>query len=275
MSSTALHPVSFAVHSAKQVARPLDGVLPLYRVVVGCILASLLWNCQFLFSFFEINATVRIQDSFFPALFKSSNLLVALYVIPIAFGIESMRTRNVGMLRIQAIATAVCMFGLCIHQSSYNNVTYLTCFWASLWCVWFSLKIEEPENQLLFKAKTFAILIVSLIFLGGAAGKWTPGYWSGEVLYQIYFLDRDFWFFNYLRTSMDSEALREFATVYSRMVVLVESGCAFLWLLPIKLAAMIGLVVLLGICLFSNIQLFSVMFSLLGLMLVCLHTPKE
>jgi hypothetical protein len=167
------------------------------------------------------------------------------------------------------------MFGLCIHQGSYNDVTFLTCFWVAAWCSWFTMRIDDPEDELLAKGKTFGILIVSMIFLGGAVGKWTPGYWSGEVLYEIYFVDRDFWFFNLLRSRMDPEALRDFATYYSRLVILTETACSFLWLLPVKAASAIALTVFLGIALFSNVYLFSVMFCLFGLTIVGLHEPKS
>ena len=60
------------------------------------------------------------------------------------------------------------------------------------------------QQELLIRRAAFlSRLIISLILLGGAAGKWTPEYWSGEVLFDIYFVDRDFWFFNYLRDNYE------------------------------------------------------------------------
>ena len=128
---------------------------------------------------------------------------------------------------------------------------------------------------MLAKAKTFCILIISLIFLGGAVGKWTPGYWSGEVIYDIYFVERDFWFFNLLRANLDDNALRNFATHYSRMVVLSETACAFLWLLNPKIGSAIALIMFLGITLFSNVLLFSVTLCLIGLAIVGMHEPNS
>ena len=68
-------------------------------------------------------------------------------------------------------------------------------------------------------------IIISMILLGGAVGKWTSEYWSGEVLYQIYFAERDFWVFNLLRDNFDADTLREIATWYSRNVIIVETVC--------------------------------------------------
>ncbi len=195
-------------------------------------------------------------------------------VVPVVLGILIMFIRTQWALRLQAFVTLACMFVLCIHQGSYNDVTFLTCFWVAAWCAWYTVRLGDPEQELLSKGKTLGLLIVSMIFLGGAVGKWTPGYWSGEVLYEIYFVDRDFWFFNLLRERMDPQGLRDFATCYSRMVVITETACAFLWLLPPKIGSAIGMIVFLGIAVFSNVYLFSVMFCLFGLTIVGMHESK-
>ena len=118
-----------------------------------------------------------------------------------------------------------------------------------------------------FVARAFlSRLIISMILLGGAVGKWTAEYWSGEVFWDIYFRDRDFWVFNLLRQQYDPETLREIATWYSRKVIVVETMAGFgLWLLPAKWAASIAMVVLMSIALLSNFYLFSVLLSLVGL----------
>ena len=245
-----------------------------YRVVVAFLIASLLWKSSYYPALYAIYTAYSLNDSFFPSFFSSTIVLGMLLMVPVVLGVMAMLVREKALLILQSSVTAVCMFGMCIHQGSYNDVTFLTCFWVSLWCVWYSVKLGSPPRELIEKSKTFAILIVSLIFLGGAVGKWTPGYWSGQVLYEIYFVDRDFWFFNLLRSNLQPEALREFATYYSRVVIIAESGCALLWLLPVKLAGGIALAMLVGIALLSNTYLFSVMFCLCGLAIVCLHQPK-
>ena len=81
--------------------------------------------------------------------------------------------------------------------------------------------------------------------------------------------------FNQLRANFEPETLRTMATWYSRKVVLVETVCGFgLWLLPPRLAALIGLLVFTSIALFSNYYLFSVMFALLGIASVGLFVIK-
>ena len=251
-----------------------SAVIKVYRVVVGFLVASLIWKCQVYPSIYHVYTSFRLRDSFFPNWLSNPIVLAAFIVVPVTLGILVMFVRSKLAFRIQAFVTLVCMLGLCIHQGSYNDVTFLTCFWVAAWCSWFTMRMDDPEKELLAKGKTLGILIISMIFLGGAVGKWTPGYWSGEVLYEIYFVDRDFWFFNLLRSNLDPESLREFATYYSRMVITVETACACLWLLPIKIASAIALMVFLGIAVFSNAYLFSVMFCLFGLTIVGLQDPK-
>ena len=252
----------------------LSLVLPIYRIVTLTLIVSMIWKYAYFIPIFQSYAQLEITDTFFPPLFTNLSVLAGLYLAPIAFGIIALFTRSIILLRCQAFITLACMFGLCIHQGSYNDVTFVTCLWVSLWCVWYTLKINEPPEVLINKSQRFSLLIISLIFLGGAAGKWTPGYWSGEVIYEIYFRHRDFWFFNLLRNQLDPESLRNIATLYSRAIVLSETACAFLWLLKPKHGGMIAIVMLLGLTLLSNLLLFSVTFCLMGLAIVAIETPR-
>lgn len=259
------------LHSKPQVCE----AIVVYRVVNAFIIASLLWKAGFFSAAVAIYSTYSLSDSFFPSFFSNTFVLGFMLVVPVIMGVIALRVREKSFLVFQSAVTLLCMFGLCIHQGSYNDVTFLTCFWASLWCVWYAVKLGAPPEVLIAKSKKFAILIISLIFFGAAVGKWTPGYWSGQVFYEIYFVDRDFWFFNLLRSNFQPEALREIATYYSRTVILAETAAALLWLLPVRLAGGIALAMLCGIAIFSNVYLFSVVFCLCGLAIVCLHEPKK
>ena len=224
---------------------------------------------------FSVYRAIPLQDDFFPAQMQSAEFLATLYLVPIGFSVSVFFLSHRGWILCQAIVTCLAMFGLCIHQQSYNDVTFVTCWWTSAWCVWYALRLHDPAADLYFKAGRLAVLIFSLIFLGGAIGKLTPGYWSGEVLYQIYFVERDFWAFNLLRSRVDPETLREIATYYSRFICLIELAGAGLWLLPTRLACLIAIGVLLSIAVFSNTYLFSVMCCLFGLGVAGLHQPNS
>ncbi len=264
-------PVSGATAHADRLAIALSP----YRVVVAFVLGSLLWKGYAYPAIFAAYAKCELTDPFFPLLLRNVYVLAAFLLVPMAMAVLTLFTENRTALRVQAIVISLGMFGLCVHQGSYNDASFVTCFWVSLWCVWYTFRIDDSNEQLIAHARLFAILIISMIFLGGAAGKMTPGYWSGEVFYDIYFVDRDFWFFNLLRANLGHESLREFATYYSRMVIVVECACVFLWLLPSKIAASLTIAVLLGLTLFSNVNLFSVTLCLFGICLFVLHEPKR
>ena len=156
-------------------------------------------------------------------------------------------------------------------------MTFVTIWWCCLWSVWLSHRIDTDQQEVLIRrAALLSRLIISLILLGGAAGKWTPEYWSGEVLFDIYFLDRDFWVFNYLRDNYEHAELQEIAKWYSRQVIFVEtiSGIG-LWALPARLAALIATIILAGIVIFSNKYLVSVIACLMGLACVGFFVPRR
>jgi hypothetical protein len=146
-------------------------------------------------------------------------------------------------------------------------MTFVTAWWTAVWSLWYVHHLDDDDQaRMLRRAAFLSRLIVSVMLLGGAAGKWTSEYWSGDVLYDIYFRDRDFWLFNLLRVNLAADTLREVATWYSRQVVLSETIAGLgLWLLPPRWAATIGVLLLTLIALLSNFLLFSVLLSLIGL----------
>jgi hypothetical protein len=242
-----------------------------YRVVVASLLASMLWKFRVIPLFYSIYASIPLHDSFFPAPLRHPTVLAVLFILPIVAGVAVLFISDRKLILMQSLITVLAMFGLCIHQATYNDVTFLTCFWAALWCGWFALRMDDPADLLFAKGSRLVVLIFSVIFLGGAVGKLTPGYWSGEVFYHIYFTERNYWVFNLLRANFEPEALRSIATYYSRMVIGTELACAFLWLLPSRWACAIGVIVFSMIALMSNTNLFSVMGCLLGLGLAGMH----
>ena len=248
--------------------------LSLLKLVQIGILVSLVWKIRFYWYSIGVNHEFPIEDSFFPAFFRSQVVLIAAYVLAVASVCLSLLVRSKAMLLALAV---VCLGGLatlCVHQSSYNDVTFLTCSWASLWCLWMTTRLGEPFETLYPRSALLSHVILSLIFFGAAIGKLTPGYWSGEVLHKIYFEGRNFWTYNLMRKSMSPEALREAAMWHSRMVVITECISSFLWLMPQKFASIVAIVMLCGIALTNNLSLFSVLTCLIALALVGLHDPK-
>jgi len=237
----------------------------LLKVVISAILISLIWKLTSYIQLDRIIQAMPLQDPFFPAFFRNQTVVRIAYLLANAVCLLLLLSKSRSILSLGTTILAACLFTLNIHQSSYNDVTFLCGGWSSLWCLWFSTRISEPTESLHPRAAWLAHAIISLILIGGAVGKMTAEYWSGQVLYEIYFVDRDFWFYNIIRNYCSADGLRDAATLHSRFVIVTEFACGFLWLLPMRLASWIALAVLLGIALTNNFMLLSVITSLIGL----------
>lgn len=252
-----------------------DESLSLLKLVHVGILISLLWKVRFFWYFLGVHKEFPVVDPFFPEFFRSRIVLLVAYLLAVAASFLILSTSDKIRLRLFGCVSLASLSILCIHQSAYNDVTFVCCAWASLWCLWLSTRLGESYDSLYPRAAWLSHLVLSLIFLGGAIGKLTPGYLSGDVLFEIYFKDRDFWTYNLARNSLSEEGLRTAAMWHSRIVLLSEFVCGFLWLMPRKIASIVAIVVLCGIALTNNVLLFSVVACLIGLALVGLHERKK
>ena len=155
-----------------------------------------------------------------------------------------------------------------------RTITFLTDFTRQR--DWYAAtRLSEPTESLHPKAAWLAHAIISLNFIGWAGGKMATEYRSGQVLYGIYFVDRDFWFYNIIPSYCSANKLRNAATLHSRFMFVTEVAWGFLWLLPKRIASWVALAVLLGIALSNNFLLLSVITSLVGLAIIGRHQPKN
>jgi hypothetical protein len=248
-----------------------------HRLVQAGLLVTLLWKWMFFLAASIVYLQVELADPFFPAFLRSGTVWITTFattVLAIGFSLFSSRTPIIRFCGVLAFAGLTV---LCIHQASYNDATFTTAWWTSLWALWCAWHLDDVDQASTLRRGAFlGRLIVSLILLGGAVGKWTPEYWSGEVLFDIYFRDRDFWLFNLLRDRFDVGALQAISMWYSRGIVVVETIAGFgLWLLPPRSAAILGVTLLAGIALFSNFLLFSVLSCLIALSAVGFLVPSH
>lgn len=249
--------------SVIQSSRPLLA----FRVVQWATLAALAWKIGGFVAMVNCYVAIPLNQDFFPWVFRSSYVLTFAYLIGCISLACAALTQSARRRIIATIVSLACMSILCIHQGSHNDMTFATAWWTSLWSVWLAtrLPIDAPES-LIRRAAFVSRCIISMILLGGAVGKWTSEYWSGQVLYEIYFEQRDFWFFNLIRSRFSLAGLRTVATWYSRNVIIVETlGGLGIWLLPPWWAAAVSIGVLASIATFSNFNLYSVLLSLMGL----------
>lgn len=273
-----------SLESLRQMPRPLLA----YRMVALATLAALFWKWTFFQQADAVYANYPIVDSFFPVWLQSIwTIRIAFIAAVTAIAVGSVTPNSATRKTCSVLAFAGATV-LVIHQGTHNDMTFATAWWTGLWSMWLAFRLSRidhlvgdqsriAERELMRRAAFLSRLILSMVLLGGAVGKWTGEYWSGEVFYQIYFVERDFWVFNWLRASFDEPALREIATWYSRKVVVIETIAGFgLWLLPARYAAAVGVLIFTSIALLSNFLLFSVLLSLIGLAAVgFLVRPKE
>lgn len=248
------------------VALPSRTLMAYWLVLFG-IFIGLVWKWSFFVACDQAYTDLPIMDSFFPAWLREQLVLRWAYLgslgaILVAGIVPHSRVRQIACWALLAAATV-----LCVHQGSYNDMTFVTTWWTALWAVWFVHHIQDADaDVVLSRAAFLSRAIIAMILLGGASGKWTAEYWSGEVFYDIYFVDRDFWLFNWLRSRFEESTLRDIATWHSRKVIVVETICGLgLWLLPPRIAGVVGIIVLTSIVLLSNVYLVSVLACLIAL----------
>ena len=232
-----------------------------------CVIVGLLWKIQFFIWSDKVYLDYQLSDPFFPDWLEAQWTLRVAYATAVLSGAAAVfaRGRNltVGFVITELLALSV----LLLHQGSYNDATFLTSWWTVIWCLWVSSQSDVADAPLSCgRAARLACVILSLIMLGAAAGKWTDEYWSGTVLYEIYFRERDFWLFNFLRERFAQAELLTLAMWHSRLVITIETIAGFtLWCLPTRAAGWLGLTLMLLIPLTNNFMLFSVTLCLIGL----------
>ena len=247
----------------------------LLKLVQASILVSLILKTWFFLAIDQVHQAFPMTVPFFPAWLTLLVMLRISWMMASATALLAIFAKEPRSIFLVTLINFFMLCVLSIHQYSYNDVTFMCCAWASLWCLWMSTRLSDPFESLFPRAAWLAHLILSMIFIGGAAGKLTDGYWNGQVLYEIYFVDRDFWTYNLVRSIFPEDSLPTVAMWHSRMVVCAEWVCGFLWLMPQRLASVVAIVMLCGIALTNNFLLFSVVTSLLGLAIIGLHQKKD
>ncbi len=247
----------------------------LLKLVQAAILISLVWKARYFLVVSAIHSQFPLEHPFFPwVLQRLETVRIAWLLACVSAGLILFSQTSKNIFRLTAL-NLLMLIVLSIHQKSFNDVTFMCCAWSALWCLWMSTRLHEPFESLFPRAAWLTHLILSMIFIGGAVGKMTPGYWDGTVLYEIYFIDRDFWTYNLIRSLFAEESLPNVAMWHARMVICAEWVCGFLWLMPQKVASIVAVVMLCGIALTNNFLLFSVVTCLIGLALVGLHEKRQ
>ena len=207
-----------------------------------------------------------VDDHFFPAPLRNPVLLLIAALIPILTGAMALyrpsRERMRGAAVTELLATGV----LLLHQATYFYATWVIGFWVAAYLVWLAWPASRSEFIAATRGPFLAQLLIAFFFLGGAVGKWTPGYWSGDVFYDVFLRHQAYVAYAQAHLGLDPPALHDVARWLSRLVVLFESALAGLILLPARAAMMVAVAA--GLALWCSApNLFEVSWLLIGLAL--------
>lgn len=213
----------------------------------------------------EWSFEVALEHPLFPTVFLDPWTSWAAYFVPLIAGGLALFRPGVATARLAAAALTACAAVLLVHVNGYNDATFLTAFWSGVWLLWLALHADTQNAGTAERhGPRLALGVIALMFLGGTVGKLTAEYWSGEALYQTYFLQKQSWPYPALRQACSEEGLRLMAKICSRAIVLTEGLLAGLVLFRPAWALGAAMWVMLGIVAASTPWLLSVMGPLLG-----------
>jgi hypothetical protein len=205
-----------------------------------------------------------VQDAFFPQVLRHPAPLLIAAFLPLVTEAFVLFRPTRPRLRRQAVCETVAAAILLVHQATYYYATWVVIFWAGAFLLWLAWGAARSDDAVRATGPFLAQLIIAFVFFGGAAGKWTAGYWSGAPLYDLFFRDRPYFVYAALRARFDMTTLRLIATGFSRAIVVVETAMAFIVFLPARPAAIVTVLVACGLWLSSG-DLFDVAWPIIGL----------
>jgi hypothetical protein len=234
----------------------------------GCLLGWLYGLTRGRMDRFAQFAAAQVVDDFFPAALSSPLCLVVLYVAPVPLGLWVLVRPRIGHLRVFSLILAACAAGLALHPRTFAIQVFTTVFWTALWLTWAAANLHRADSRVVLRKACFlAQVIVSLIFLGAAAGKWTDEYWSGQVLHTLMFVYQETSFYPLLREHLSETELVLLAGWYSKAVVVGETIFAASFMVPPRIAFACILPGLLGMWVLSTPHVIEPLAPLMGLAL--------
>lgn len=237
-----IHPPQPRARFWARFAPPNDAMRVFRWAWIGLMIG---WYCKvsFFFDDFVGHRVYPMSHPSFEGWRADARVMWLLYTLPAlaSFGLLNMtRVR----LLVASCVGLVCSAGLLLHVSVFNDATFTTSFWVCVWLTWLGWNCQRRDIELVYESRRLAMMIVSLMFLGGFMGKLTPEFWSGEMFFNYFFLDRDILHYPWLRENLEVQQLREVATWFSRGVVVMEGVLAAMWIFKFRNVAPFMIVVM-------------------------------
>jgi hypothetical protein len=242
-----------------------NGRLMAWRLAMGVSLLA--WFVKYKIQitlFFQGPENVIRHHSLIPDWLCSPMVSGVAYFTP-ALAFLALRTQRVAWLQVAAWAYALCALIMLWHVQSYSDATHVTALYTALWLAWWAGRVHGTDAASYWHGIALAIGVISLCWLGGGIGKLTSEYWAGDPFYQLYFIDKPQFPFSWLREHSDATSLHTYARWFSRSVIITELALATSILWPPRWAITGSILALSGMVIISQLQLFSVLGSLMGL----------
>lgn len=193
-----------------------------------------------------------------PALLRAPWLAIVAYALPLAGAgalFAGARRARLAGAALLALAAAIG----CVHVELFNDATFVTSFWTALWIAWLAAASADELGR---HGPLLARCVVAFVFFGGAVGKLSGSYWSGEVFYHLYFEQKGNWPYSALRAAAADTTLHTLARWFSRFVIGGELALSLGPLLPHRLYVWMACAAIAFMVLSSTLFLFSVLASL-------------
>ena len=195
------------------------------------VLVALAFDIPLRVRFYREIFQVTLVDDFFPALWRSPWIPPIGYGLCLAAALAGVVHPSRRVARMAAVALAMGCLAHMLHQRGFFWQTFTTTLWGAVWMAWLASRPDESQETLESGA-TLAQMVWSFVFLGGAVGKWTDGYWSGDVLHHLFFTYQATQPFAWIRGNLAPEHVHALAVAYSRAAVVGETAMAALFLVP-------------------------------------------
>lgn len=245
----------------------------MFRIVAGAWLVGWFWKAWFFagYYFSEIWAH-PFRYAGLPRVLVHPATAACAWAAP-ALAALAIAVPRAWLVRSAAALMTAAALVACLHFETFSDATFVTSFWVGLWLVWFTANIGRTDPALYLHARTLAQCTLALVFLGGAVGKLTPEYTSGDAFYHLYFVQKPSWPYSWLRQVLSPDALHTLAAWFSRVVIAGELALALAPLWPYRAVAIAGTAVMAAMVVISTLNLLSVMACLIGLLLALL--PRQ
>lgn len=236
------------------------------RAIEGALLAVHVMLAARYVQLASLQVIAPVSDHFFPVVLRHPAFLLAAFFSPVLTEVIVLDRPTPTAMRWAAGVEAAGAAVLLVHQASYFFATWVVVFWAALFLVWLAWSAAQDDVRARIAGPFVAQLLVAFLFMGGAVGKWTAGYWSGDVFYGVFFAGNPSPIYALLRSRFDVSTLHLIAMWFSRAVVVLETSMALVILLPARRASMVSIAAALGLWLTSG-DLFEVSWPLIGIAL--------